>query len=94
MKAATVTRWPTSFAVQAQTSSRGTAAAPLPSAAISMSAPAAALFDHNIAGALAGMGVPAFACTPDKFPDLMAAEIQQRDISDGAKRGDHYPTKK
>jgi len=38
-------------------------------------------FDHNIAGALAQMGVPAFACTPDKFPDLMALAIQRGDIS-------------
>ena len=38
-------------------------------------------FDHNIAGVLAGMGVPAFACTPDQFPELMAAAIQRRDIA-------------
>lgn len=37
-------------------------------------------FDHTIAGALAGMGIPEFACTPDKFPDLMAAAIERRDI--------------
>ena len=38
-------------------------------------------FDHNIAGVFAGMGVPAFACTPDQFPELMAAAIQRRDIA-------------
>jgi hypothetical protein len=27
------------------------------------------------------MGVPAFACTPDKFGDLMAAAIQRQDLS-------------
>lgn len=32
------------------------------------------------ASALAGLGVPAFACTPDLFPDLMAAAIQRRDL--------------
>ncbi|WP_415855112.1 VWA domain-containing protein [Sinomonas sp. G460-2] len=37
-------------------------------------------FDANHAAALAGIGVPAFACTPDQFPDLMAAAIERRDI--------------
>jgi Mg-chelatase subunit ChlD len=37
-------------------------------------------FDENNAAALAGMGVPSFACTPDRFPDLMAAAIQGRDL--------------
>jgi Mg-chelatase subunit ChlD len=38
-------------------------------------------FDRHVAGALTGLGVPAFACTPDKFPELMAAAIQRQDIS-------------
>lgn len=33
------------------------------------------------AGALAAMGIPAFACTPDIFPDLMAAAIQRQDLT-------------
>jgi Mg-chelatase subunit ChlD len=37
-------------------------------------------YDHDNATALAGLGVPAFACTPDLFPDLMAAAIERRDI--------------
>jgi hypothetical protein len=37
-------------------------------------------FDHNIAAALASFGIPAFACTPDRFPDLMAAAIERRDL--------------
>jgi Mg-chelatase subunit ChlD len=41
-------------------------------------------FDHNIAAALAGLGIQSFACTPDLFPDLMAAAIQRRDISQWA----------
>ncbi len=36
--------------------------------------------DHENAAALAAMGVPAFACTPDAFPDLMAAAIQRQDL--------------
>jgi len=38
-------------------------------------------YDHDIAAALAALGVPAFACTPDAFPELMAAAIEGRDIS-------------
>ena len=39
-----------------------------------------AVFDHDNAAALAALGAPAFACTPDLFPDLMAAAIERRDI--------------
>ncbi|MBX6385812.1 MAG: VWA domain-containing protein [Microbispora sp.] len=35
-------------------------------------------YDHDNAAALAALGVPAFACTPDAFPDLMAAAIERR----------------
>jgi hypothetical protein len=30
--------------------------------------------------------VPAFACTPDAFPDLMAAAIERRDLTAFAER--------
>src|SRR5205085_9030532 len=29
-------------------------------------------YDHDLAAALHALGVPAFACTPDLFPELMA----------------------
>jgi len=38
-------------------------------------------YDAENAAALAELGVPAFACTPDKFPDLMAAAIRHDDIA-------------
>jgi Mg-chelatase subunit ChlD len=38
-------------------------------------------YDHHMATALAGVGVAAFACTPDQFPDLMAAAIQRQDLA-------------
>jgi Mg-chelatase subunit ChlD len=38
-------------------------------------------YDQENAAALAALGVPAFACTPDAFPDLMAAAIERRDLS-------------
>jgi len=41
-------------------------------------------YDRDNAAALAGLGVPAFACTPDSFPDLMAAAIERRDIAQWA----------
>jgi Mg-chelatase subunit ChlD len=43
-------------------------------------------YDHDNAAALAGLDVPAFACTPDSFPDLMAAAIERRDIAEWAHR--------
>jgi Mg-chelatase subunit ChlD len=37
-------------------------------------------FDHRVAAELAGLGIPAFACTPDLFPELMAAAIRREEI--------------
>lgn len=37
-------------------------------------------YDHNHAQFFADHGVPVFACTPDKFPDLMAAALNKQDI--------------
>lgn len=45
-------------------------------------------YDAENAAALAELGVPAFACTPDLFPDLMAAAIEKRDIARWAARHD------
>ncbi|MFK0038278.1 VWA domain-containing protein [Paenarthrobacter sp. NPDC090517] len=41
-------------------------------------------FDSSHAAALAGIGVPAFACTPDLFPEMMAAAIERRDVGEWA----------
>lgn len=40
--------------------------------------------DHHVAAQFAGLGIPCFACTPDQFPDLMAAAIQREDINQWA----------
>ena len=45
-------------------------------------------FDQHNASVLAGMGVPSFACTPDLFPDLMAAAIQKQDLGLWAAKND------
>lgn len=37
-------------------------------------------FDHEHAAALAALGVPAFACTPDQFPDLLAVALSRGDV--------------
>ena len=37
-------------------------------------------YDPRNAAELAALGVPAFACTPDLFPELMAATIERRDV--------------
>ncbi|MDF8264867.1 VWA domain-containing protein [Luteipulveratus flavus] len=49
-------------------------------------------FDAAHAAALAEVGVPSFACTPDLFPDLMAAAIERRDIGQWAAANDIVTT--
>jgi hypothetical protein len=41
-------------------------------------------YDHEVAAAFSELGIPAFACTPDLFPDLMAAAINRTDIAQWA----------
>ncbi|SDH47342.1 VWA domain-containing protein [Nonomuraea jiangxiensis] len=53
---------------------------------LALSDEGAPFYDHENAAALAALGVPAFACTPDAFPDLMAAAIERRDIGQWAER--------
>jgi hypothetical protein len=48
---------------------------------LALSDDGAPCFDHRNAGAFATLGSPAFACTPDQFPDLMAATLSRQDIS-------------
>ncbi|MEL6460289.1 MAG: VWA domain-containing protein [Cyanobacteria bacterium J06621_15] len=52
----------------------------------------APMYDHRIAEELGKMGSPAFACSPDKFPDLMAAAIGKQDISQWAAANDIVTT--
>ncbi|MER7805186.1 VWA domain-containing protein [Streptomyces parvulus] len=37
-------------------------------------------YDREHAAALAALGAPAFACTPDHFPEVMAAAIERRPL--------------
>ena len=52
----------------------------------------APMYDHRIAEEFANMGSPAFACSPNKFPDLMAAAIQKQDIAQWAAANDIVTT--
>lgn len=57
-------------------------------ALLALSDEGAPSFDHDNAAALAELGAPSFACTPDLFPELMAAAIEKRDINQwAAERG-------
>ncbi|HEU5378459.1 MAG TPA: VWA domain-containing protein [Ktedonobacteraceae bacterium] len=48
----------------------------------------APIYDQRNAQFLASLGVPSFACTPELFPDLMAAAIQKQDLASWAARND------
>ncbi len=43
-------------------------------------------YNRETAATLAGLGIPCFACTPDAFPDLMAAAIGRADVAAWASR--------
>lgn len=45
---------------------------------LSLSDEGAPAHDRMMAATLANLGVPSFACTPDAFPDLMAAALERR----------------
>ncbi|WP_053617980.1 VWA domain-containing protein [Nocardiopsis sp. NRRL B-16309] len=48
---------------------------------LALSDEGAPFYDRTNAAALAEMDVPAFACTPDAFPELMAAAIQGQPLT-------------
>ncbi|MFD7013835.1 MULTISPECIES: VWA domain-containing protein [unclassified Streptomyces] len=49
-------------------------------ALLALSDDGAPAYDREHAAALAALGAPAFACTPDLFPDVMAAAIERRPL--------------
>jgi hypothetical protein len=50
-------------------------------ALLALSDDGAPSYDHGVARAFAGLGIPAFACTPDHFPGLMAAAMRGDDVA-------------
>lgn len=53
---------------------------------LTLSDDGAPAYDAKNAAALADLGIPAFACTPELFPGLMAAAIQKQDLGLWASR--------
>lgn len=47
---------------------------------LALSDDGAPAYDHVQAAVLAELGVPSLACTPDAFPDLLAAALEGRDV--------------
>jgi hypothetical protein len=50
-------------------------------------------YDRRQAAAMASLGVPTFACTPDLFPGMMAAAIQKQDLDLWAARNEIVTTR-
>lgn len=55
---------------------------------LALSDEGAPCYDERLAASMTALGAPAFACTPDLFPDLMATAIQKRDLATWAARHD------
>jgi Mg-chelatase subunit ChlD len=53
-------------------------------ALLALSDEGAPYYDHQVAEAFASLGITSFACTPDLFPELMAATINRQDLSQWA----------
>jgi Mg-chelatase subunit ChlD len=51
---------------------------------LALSDDGAPVYDHANAAAMAALGSPAFACTPDLFPELIAAAIGRRPMAEWA----------
>ncbi|MGY1981339.1 VWA domain-containing protein [Nocardia gipuzkoensis] len=51
---------------------------------LALSDDGAPAFDHDNAAALGALGIPAFACTPDKFPTLLAVALDRGDVQSWA----------
>lgn len=49
-------------------------------ALLALSDDGAPSYDHQTAAELGTYGIPAFACTPDLFPELMAATMNRKDL--------------
>lgn len=45
-------------------------------------------YEHGNAQFLAQLGVPVFACTPDLFPDMMAAALTRQNLSEWASKNE------
>ena len=55
-------------------------------ALLALSDSGAPSYDRKHAAALEAVGIPAFACTPDAFPDLLACAVERGDVAAWAHR--------
>jgi len=60
---------------------------------LALSDAGAASYDRRLAAKLSAIGAPSFACTPDLFPELMAAAIGRRDVAAWAAERDLVVTR-
>jgi hypothetical protein len=58
-------------------------------ALLALSDEGAPAYDHGQAAAFAAHGIPAFACTPDAFPEMLAAALEGRDVGRWANEHPH-----
>jgi len=58
-------------------------------ALLALSDEGAPAYDHAQAAVFAAHGVPAFACTPDAFPEMLAAALEGRDVGRWANEHPH-----
>ena len=56
---------------------------------LALSDEGAPAFDRAIAAKMSSLGAPAFACTPDHFPEMMASAIKREDIAQWAAERDY-----
>ncbi|MEU6583194.1 VWA domain-containing protein [Nocardia sp. NPDC046763] len=59
---------------------------------LALSDEGAPAYDRDNAAALTALGVPAFACTPDRFPDLLAVALDRGDVGAWAHKALHCQT--
>jgi VWA domain containing CoxE-like protein len=60
---------------------------------LALSDTGAPAYNSAHASKLAALGIPTFACTPDLFPDLMAAALSRQDLELWAARNDIVVTR-
>lgn len=48
---------------------------------LALSDKGAPIYDKELAEKLSALDIPVFACTPDKFPDLVAAALKKEDVT-------------
>lgn len=56
-------------------------------ALLTLSDNGAPAYDHDVAATFSALGIPSFACTPDRFPELISAALRKQDLGLWAEGG-------